>query len=60
VYKPLPLDKRTAPKLQIYGIAVEEGTIVTIIFYQIPIFGRALFLELPQALPLCISGNSIV
>ena len=33
---------------------------VEIIFYPIPIFGIELFLELPQALPLCTFGNYCV
>jgi hypothetical protein len=55
----LPQDKWSAPKYLIYGTSVEEGKIVNINFYQIPIFGRALFLKLPHALPLCISVNTL-
>jgi hypothetical protein len=51
------LDKWAAPTYPIYGTTFEEEKIIKTILYQIPIFGRALFLQIPQASPLCTSGN---
>jgi hypothetical protein len=44
----------------IYGNGAGEGKRVKVIFSQILIFGRALFLELPQASSNFIPGNTIL